>query len=143
MTLSETLKKYWYVPFAIFGILLLCYFIVLFVMISNEPSYRLYLFELNDNSRIQPTGYYTENYTIGYKSQVFTLTEEDFKVFPKLAPIIRDKNQKPGFVDNEGSIVYTVAYREDEHSAFTSRFGLFGCLEYKGKYYNFNFINVD
>ena len=143
MTVSETLKKYWYVPFAIFGILLLSFFIVIFAMMMYNPSYSLRVVELNDSEGIQPTGYYTENYTIGQTSKVSTLTEEDFKVFPKLAPIIRDKSQKPGFVDNEGRDVYYVDYWEEEHSAFTSRFGLFGCLEYRGKYYNFMFMNVN
>jgi hypothetical protein len=127
MTLSETLKKYWYIPFAIFGILFLSYFI-LFVMMVNEPSYGLIIYELGNSN--QP-------------SNAIMLTEEDFKVFPKLAPIIRDKSQKPSYIDNEGRNTYTVKYWEDEHYAFVSHFGNWGDLEYKGKHYRFLFMNVD
>ena len=127
MTFFETLKKYWYVPFAIFGILLLSYFI-LFVMMVNDPSYRLYVYELNDSH---------------HPSNAITLTEEDFKVFPKLAPIIRDKSQKPSYTDSEGRSTYYVHYWENEHYAFVSHFGKRGDLEYKGKINRFDFMHVD
>jgi hypothetical protein len=145
MTVPETLKKNWiYIAFVIIVILPLIYVAVAFVMMVNEPSYALELYELNDSDACQPTGYYTENYTIAAKKYNATLlTEEDFKEFPKLAPIIRDRNQKPSFADSKGKGVYHVSYWEEEHSAFTDHFGLFGCLEFKGKRYNFNFMHVD
>jgi len=147
MTSSEPKKNIWNIVVPIMVTLLIVFIVGLsywfWSSVVNEPSYALVINELNDGDVLQPTGYYTENYTIGQTNKDCTLTEEDFRTFPKLAPIIRDKSQKPDFVDKEGRGVYHVDYWEDEHSAITSRFGLFGCFEYKEKRYNFNFMHVD
>jgi hypothetical protein len=71
------------------------------------------------------------------------LTEEDFKAFPKLAPIIRDKSQKSNHMGFNGRVNYLVNYWEDEHYTFISHFGYSGYLGYNGKRYWFNFMNVD
>ena len=147
MPSSEPKKNIWNIVVPIMVILLIVFIVGLSYWFwsntVNEPNYALVLNELNDGDAIQPTNYYSENYTIGQTYEVTPLTEEDFKVFPILASIIRDKSQKPIYVDNKGRGVYHVPFWEDEHSAFTSRFGLSGCLEYKGKRYNFVFMHVD
>lgn len=72
------------------------------------------------------------------KYDAIPLTEEDFKEFPILASIIRDKSQKPDYGSS-----YRVDFWIDGYSAFTYHFSLFGCLEYQKKRYNFNFMQVD
>jgi hypothetical protein len=146
MTSSEPKKNIWNIVVPIMVILLIVFIVgisYLFWSNMNEPSYSLVINELKDGDAIQPINYYTENYTIGQKYEVTPLSEDDFKVFPILASIIRDKTQKPIYVDDEGRGTYHIPFWEDGHSAFTSRFGLSGGLEYKGKRYNFAFMHVD
>ena len=95
MTLSEIMKKYWYIPFTIFGILFLSYFVVGLVMQMNEPSYVLTVYELNDCDVIPFSGYFNEKGEVINTPRVIPFTDEDFEQFPKLASIIRDKSQKP------------------------------------------------
>jgi hypothetical protein len=144
MPISETLKKNWiYIVFVIILILPLTYVIVSYIMIMNEPSYALTIEEMNDNDTIDSAGEWN-NGTFVYTSNPFiNLTEEDFKTFPKLAPIIRDKSQKSSDVGSNGRVAYRIDYWEEEHYTFVSRFGYNGYLEYKGKRYHFIFMNVD
>jgi hypothetical protein len=144
MTVSETLKKNWiYIAFVIIVIIPLMYVIVSFVMMVNEPSYALVLNELKDSDNpnlliecCNDAGDFVQ------KSFVIPLTEEDFEKFPKLASIMRDKNQKPSYEDNEGRPVYQVYISDEEKGAFESQFPG-GYLEYKGKRYHFAFLHVD
>jgi hypothetical protein len=144
MTFHETLKEKWiYIAFVIIVIIPLMYVIVSFVMMVNEPSYALVLEELNDSEVIQFTGYFTENGSIIQTSNVINLTEEDFRLFPKLAPIIRDKDQKALYVNRQDRQVYHVNIWDDEYSAFVSQIGSSGYLGYNGKRYHFAFMHVD
>jgi hypothetical protein len=146
MTFFKPSKNIWNIVVPIMVIFLIVFIVwisYLFWSNMNEPSYALVINELKDGDAIQPTSYYTENYTIGQTNEITPLSEDDFKAFPILTSIIRDKTQKPIYVDDEGRGTYHVPFWEDGYSAFTSRFGLSGCLEYKGERYNFAFMHVD
>jgi hypothetical protein len=149
MTVSETLKKYWYVPVAIIGIPLLIYLILLillmgvFPLIMNHPPYALIITELNDNET--PNFLFVccdEKGDFVQKTFLIPLTEEDFTQFPKLASIIRDKNQKNSYMDFNDRVTYKVDISNDEKYTIESHFPG-GYLEYKGKRYNIVFMNVD
>lgn len=62
-----------------------------------------------------------------------SLTEEDFTRQPKLASVIRDKNQEPVTILENGNRLYTVHLTMEERSDY------YGCvhsfMEYKGKYW--------
>jgi hypothetical protein len=133
MTFFETLKKRWYVFIAIIGI-----FIFLLSWFGNitifEPEHysRIYLHEQNES--FVPQGY------------IIHLTDEDFKVFPKLIPVIRDKNQKPLLQLENGEREYSIFLTGEEHYLFEGRYQVFDpsidmtkgiAFEYKGKYYGF------
>ena len=119
------------------------YVIVSLVMTNYEPSYALIIEELNDTEVINVQGYFAENGSFIQTSNVINITEEDFKTFPKLAPIIRDKSQKSSYLSFNGRLTYRVDYWEEEHYTFVSHFGYNGHLEYKGKRYWFGFMHVD
>ena len=145
MTVSETLKKNWiFIVFGLIVIIPLMYVMISLVMTNYEPSYALIIEELNEGDVLENTNYW-ENGSLftNYNPTTINLTEEDFKTFPKLAPIIRDKSQKSGDVGSNGRVTYQVYYWEDEHYPFVSHFGDGGYLEYKGKRYRFGFIHVD
>lgn len=146
MTISENLKKHWiYVVFIIIVIIPLMYVVVSFVMMANEPSYRLVIEELNESDDIQSGGYWENGSLIRTSNPAIAikLTEEDFKTFPKLASIIQDRSQKSRYIGFNGRVTYWVDYWEDEHYTFVSHFGNNEVLEYKGKRYHFMFMNVD
>lgn len=109
----------------------------------NEPSYALIIEELNDSEIIPFSGYFNEKGEVVNTTSVVSITEEDFKTFPKLAPIIRDKSQKSSYMGFNGRVTYRVNYWEEEHYTFVSHFGNSGYLEYKGKRYSFGFMHVD
>lgn len=144
MTVSETLKKNWiYIAFVIIVIIPLMYVIVSFVMMMNEPSYALIIEEMNDSDVVETAGYWNNGAFIYTSNPFINLTEEDFKTFPKLSPIIRDKSQKSSYMGFNGRVTYRVNYWEDEHYTFVSHFGNNGYLEYKGERYWFGFMHVD
>jgi hypothetical protein len=79
------------------------------------------------------------------QGNVIHLTEEDFKKFPKLAPIIRDKTQRIRVISNDGKrITYTIFLTDDERYQFVSLYfppksnNLSRFFEYNGKYYAYD-----
>jgi len=80
MNIFETLKKRWYVLIAILGIVIFLMILACFSAIIGDPSATIFIYELNTS--VVPQG------------NSISLTAEDFRVFPKLAPVVRDKTQK-------------------------------------------------
>jgi hypothetical protein len=132
MTISEILEKYWYIPFLIIAIPALLYWIGITVVAMNHAPYALIIEEMNDSYVVESAGYWNNGSFVYTSDPFINLTEEDFKTFPKLE-IIRDQSQK----------MYGIKYWVDETSAFQSRFGSSGYLEYKEKHYWFGFMNKD
>lgn len=124
MTISETLKKRWYVPVAILGIIIILLIWAAFASIGTESFASLYLYKLNGSDIPQ--------------GNIISLTEEDFTIFPKLV-VIRDN------ISWEGSNLYFVDLTSDEYHFFkecymsnrTPFFGNTRFFEYKGKYYSY------
>jgi hypothetical protein len=142
MTISETLKKYWYIPFVIIAIPPLLYWIGVTVVAMNHYPYALIIEEMNDSYVVESAGYWVNGAFIYTSNPFINLTEEDFKTFPKLE-IIRDKSPNNSYVNVNGRVSYRIKYRVDETSAFESRFGSRGYFVYKGKHYWFGFMNTD
>ena len=136
MTHIEFLKKRWYVVIAIlvFVIFLLNWFG--FITIIGEESFStLHLYESNES-------FIPQGHTI-------SLTEEDFKEFPQLASIIRDKNTNPTVIYKNGIRSYHISFSSDEYSRFISRYWSNWSrsedrriFEYKGKYYEYDFPEI-
>jgi len=125
VTLSEILKKRWYFFIAILGIVVFLLVLDGFNAITGDPSATIFIYELN--SSVVPQG------------TSISLTAGDFKVFPKLAPVIRDKTQKKavGLKDDDRNL-YKISLTSAEWSTFTPRYGSSGFFEYKGKYYSYD-----
>ena len=128
MTFSETLKKRWFVLVAILGIIILLICFVFINMIGNVPSEIIFIYELNGS--VVPQG------------NIISLTENDFKVFPKLAPVIRDLTEKPVETTNDGRLLYKIHLYDNERSAFIPLYGSSGFFEYKGKYYHYYLVLI-
>jgi hypothetical protein len=87
---------------------------------------------------------YKVNQSFVPQKNIISLTDEDFKVFPKMAPVIRDETQKPDAIEDDQSL-YVIPLTDSEDQIFTERYlpyypgdmsyGRF--LEYKGKYYRY------
>jgi hypothetical protein len=99
--------------------------------IRGESFSTLYLYELNGS--VAPQG------------NITSLAEKDFSIFPKLAPVIRDNNQKPVTVLENGNRLYTIPLTNEEYYKFKNLYvpsgnaGVFEYFfEYKGKYYFYN-----
>ena len=93
----------------------------------HDPVSTIFIYELN--SSVIP------------QENSISLTEEDFKVFPKLAPVIRDKTQKAVVIMDDGRLLYKISlFEEDERYTFTIRYGSSGFFEYKGKYYSYGLM---
>ena len=137
MPLIEILKARWYVFIAILAILifLLNWFGVITIL-GKESFSTLTLYESNES--FVPQG------------NTISLTEEDFKEFPQLASIIRDKTTKPTVISMEGIRSYDIPFTSDEYSLFLARywsnvnrsevdkpFPHNRIFEYNGKYYEF------
>jgi hypothetical protein len=139
MTISETLKKRLKILGAILAI-----FVIFFIGYSiwNFWDYQISagwgtnaefgLTEINESAT--PHG------------NIIHLTEEDFKIFPKLAPAIRDKTQRVmGVYDNGSRISYTIHLTDDEYEQFKSLYfppnpdNLHRFFEYNGKYYEYDY----
>jgi len=138
MIISETLKKRLKILIAILAVI-----VIVFVGYSiwNFWNYQVSIgwgtnagFDLTEiNESSTPHG------------NIVHLTEEDFKKFPKLAPVIRDKTQRVmGVSDNGTRIHYTVHRTDDEKVQFTSLYfppnpdNLHRFFEYNGKYYGYD-----
>jgi hypothetical protein len=135
MAISETLKKQWKVLIAILAIIVIVYIANSIwsyqVSVGWGTTSRLYITEINESG--VPNG------------NIIHITEEDFKKFPKLAPVIRDKTQRISGVSNNGTLIsYTVFLTDNESSQFSSLYfppnpdNLNRFFEYNGKYYSYN-----
>jgi hypothetical protein len=126
MTISETLKKRWYFPVAILGIIILLNWFGFIAFIAKDPDSTLYLWELNES--VVPQG------------NIFHLSDEDFKVSSKLAPVIRDNTQKAVEIMDDGRLLYKTYFYNNERESFILRYGSSGFFEYNGKYYSYGVI---
>jgi hypothetical protein len=131
MTFIEILKKQWYLFIVILVIIvILLNLSSIFSLFAGESFSTLRLYELNGS--YIPQGIH------------FSLTEEDFKEFPQLALIVRDKNQKPMQIFNDGTKFYMVSLTSNEMERFNSRYWLNRSgemrriFEYDGKYFEYD-----
>jgi hypothetical protein len=111
---------------------------------SNGRSYEslplaLIIEELNDSYVVESAGIWYNGSFIYTTNPFIDLTEEDFKIFPKLE-IIRDNSQKSS---SDMATYFRIKMWVDEKSAFVSHFGEGGYWEYQGKRYWFGFMNTD
>jgi len=138
MSLIEILKARWYVFIAIFGIIiLLLVWSGYFSFIGGESISTMSLYESNES-------FIPQRHTI-------TLTEENFKEFPQLASIIRDKTTKPTVINSKGVRSYDVPFSSNGYSRFISRYWSDSSgydnkswpprkiSEYNGKYYEYGY----
>jgi hypothetical protein len=142
MNYVEILKKRWYVFIVFFVIVIfLLNWSGVITIIGKESFSTLYLVESNES--VVPQGY------------TFSLTEDDFKEFPQLASIIRDKTTKPTYIYKNGIRSYHVQLSSEEYSRFLSRywsnvsrsevdkpFPHNRIFEYTGKYYEFEIPGI-
>jgi len=136
MTFNEILKKRWYVLIAFFVIVffLLNWFGVI-TIIGKESFSTLHLYESNES--VIPQGH------------TITLTEDDFKDFPQLASIIRDKKTNPTVIYKNGIRAYHIPFSSKEYSLFLSRYWSNSSgsedrriFEYKGKYFEYDLPEI-
>jgi hypothetical protein len=132
MTSSETLKRRWYV--VIFGIIIIIFILVAFwPAIFDRPTPSISLTKINESGIPRGT--------------IIHLSDEDFKEFPMLSPVIRD-NTRSGVVYANGTrISYVVGLSWEEADKFNSKFKNYSSnyttgesetyFEYKGQYYSF------
>jgi hypothetical protein len=93
--------------------------------IGEDPSATIFIYELN--SSVVPQG------------NSISLTADDFKVFPKLAPVIRDKTQKKAVgLKDDDRILYKIPLTSAEQSTFDLHYGSSGYFEYNGTYYSYD-----
>ncbi len=135
MTFFETLKKQWKVLIAILAIIVIisvAYSIWSYqVSVGWGTTSQLYITEINESG--VPNG------------NIIHITEEDFKKFPKLASVIRDKTQRIDQISNNGTwIHYKLFLTDDERAQFSSLYfppnpdNLDRFFEYNGKYYYYD-----
>jgi hypothetical protein len=127
MTFSEPRKNIWDV-IVIMQILIIVFIGLLFWSnIEDEQSYTIHLEELNVN--VVHLGNFGAN--------IISLSDKDFKMFPKLAPVIRDNTQTYG-IDENGNRLYTIKITDNERSELIHQFGYDEIFfEYNGSYYSF------
>ncbi len=134
MAISETLKKQWKLLIAILAIIVIVF--IAYSIWSHQVSVgwgtnsRLFITEINESG--VPNG------------NIIHITEEDFKKFPKLASVIRDKTQRIDQISNNGTrIHYKLFLTDDERAQFSSLYfppnpdNLDRFFEYNGKYYKY------
>lgn len=131
----EILKKHWSVLIVILiMILLLLNWSSLFSLFSGNTFSTLHLYELNGSYVPQGTR--------------FSLNEDDFKEFPQLASLIRDKKQNPQKIFPDGTRSYSVSLTESAMNRFNDRYWLNSMgedrriFEYNGKFYEFTFPEI-
>jgi hypothetical protein len=134
--------KGWKMVFAILGIIFIVFSLVILnwngfmtLIGSGESESTLRVYELNGSN--VPQGI------------IISLTEEDFKEFPQLASTIRDKNQKPTRIFDDGTRFYMIPFTYIERHRFIGRFrsnfnGYENSrfFEYKGKYYSYDYPQI-
>jgi len=142
MTSPETSNKGWKIVFTLLAIIFIVFSLVIFnwngfmTLIGRGESYStLRLYEFNES--VIPQGY------------GISLTEKDFKEFPELASIVRDKNQKPTRIFEDGTRFFMLPFTEDEMYRFKDRFwtnysGFENrrLFEYNGKYYEYDYPQI-
>ncbi len=135
MTFIDILKKRWYVFVVIIGIfVLLMIWSGYFSFMGGESFSTLHLYELNGSYIPEGTR--------------FSLTEEDFKEFPQLASVIRDKKQNPQKIFPDGTQSYSFPLTESEMNKFNDRYWINSIgenrriFEYHGKYYEFTYPEI-
>ncbi len=135
MTFIEILKKRWYVFIVILVIIIIFLNLpLIFSLFTGESFSTLRLYELNGS--YIPQGIH------------FSLTEEDFKEFPQLALIIRDKKQNPIQIHDDGTRFYMVPLTANEMDTFNGRYWLNKSgedsrfFEYHGKYYEYDLPQI-
>lgn len=142
MTSSATSDKGWKIGFTVLGIIFIVFFLLIFfwngfmTLIGQGESYStLRLYEFNES--VLPQG------------NRISLIDEDFKEFPQLASIVRDKNQKPTRIFEDGTRFYMIPLTEDEMYEFNRRywsnysgFENRRLFEYKGKYYEYDYPQI-
>ncbi len=112
MIISETLKKRLKMPIAILAVIVIVF---LGYSILNFWNYQVSI-GWGTNAGFD----LTENNESSIPHEIFSLTEEDFKKIPKLAPVIRQKTQRVQRVwDNGTRILYSVHLTDDEKVQFT------------------------
>ncbi len=72
--------------------------------------------------------------------QIIHLSDDDFKEFPGLAPVIRDNTQQGVSYANGTRIDYTVKLSWDERTRF--KYSSYVSYEYNGKYYQFSAVAI-
>jgi hypothetical protein len=132
MTSSEPQKNIWNIVVPIMVILLIVFIGGLsfwfWSYIEAERGYTLHIKELNDSVVHQGN----------FGANIISLSDKDFQVFPKLAPVIRDNTQKPFAIDENGNRLYRIAITEDERSELIHQFGYNDrFFEYNGSYYSY------
>jgi len=135
MTSSAFSEKRWNIV-AVMVVIFLIIIVLTFsgalnAILGSESYSTLYLYKLNGSVIPQ--------------RNIISLTDEDFNMFPKLVPVIRDETQKPGDISENGERLYTISLTSDEYYIFSSKYlpyypgdmsyGRF--LEYKGKFYRY------
>jgi hypothetical protein len=129
MTLSETLKRRWYV---VILIIVVVFILVIFsIPIFTSPMPSVSLTKINES--IVPTG------------TIIHLSDKDFEEFPSLAPVIRDNTQRGDTLAD--GIHYGVKLSWEEREKFMSKYPIPSInsttgkietyFEYKGKYYSY------
>ena len=122
MKSQKTLKNKWdiIVPIMliVFVVLILASFYLVFSYIKGESDSTMYITELNGSA--DPQG------------SIVYLTAEDFQVYTKLAPVIRDKTHKPDGIES-GNLFYRIPLTVEERQKYDFRDSF---LEYEGKYYS-------
>jgi hypothetical protein len=132
MTISEMLKRRWKMLIAILAIIVIVYYAYSIwsyqVSVGWGTNSRLFITEMNESG--VPNG------------NIIHITEEDFKKFPKLAYVMRDKTQRIDQISNNGTwIHYKLFLTDNERSQFSSLYfppnpdNLERFFEYNGKYY--------
>jgi hypothetical protein len=71
---------------------------------------------------------------------IIHLSDDDFKQFPSLAPVIRDNTQQGVTFANGTRVDYTVKLSWDERTRF--KYSTYVYYEYNGKYYQFSAVAI-
>ncbi len=127
MTSSEPRKNIWDAVVIVQIMLIVFIGLWFWSNIEDEQSYTIHLEELNDN------GVHLGN----FGANIISLSDKDFEMFPKLAPVIRDNTQTYA-IDENGNLLYTIKITDDEHSGIIHRFGYdVRFFDYNGSYFSF------
>ena len=126
MKSPKTAKNKWDIIVPIILVVLIVFILAcvswFFGYIKGESDSAMYITELNGSAAPQ--------------GSVVSLTAEDFQVYTKLAPIFRDKTQKPDAIYEDGTHLYVIPLTMEERHIYNPLMG--STLEFEGKYYSFD-----